>query len=158
MYSKTLSNKSRFAFTKSSLSSHLNVNEIGELVKSDGSVIPSSRFEDLIQHAVRDRRRKFIPVGWDYFLELLRTYNVPKSVLNRETLDELDGVSNVKPAIKNKPSKLPYPKIWPTKPRGRSPFKKRHVKQSPDTETRLNSMRPKRNRTSTKRYMMLSKY
>ena len=76
-----------------SLTTRLKVNEIGELVKDDGTAIPSSRFEDLIQHAVRDRRRKFIPEGWDYFLHLLKLYNVPRSLLNRETLDELTAVT-----------------------------------------------------------------
>lgn len=68
---------------------YLNVNDKGEIIKDDNSVIESSRYEDLIQHAVRDRRRSFTPTGWPYFVELLRKYNVPKSSLNRETLDEL---------------------------------------------------------------------
>ena len=89
-----------------SLSSQLKVNETGELVKDDGTAIPSSRFEDLIQHAVRDRRRKFTPEGWDYFLHLLKLHNVPRSLLNRETLDELTKVGTSSPttesAIKKK--------------------------------------------------------
>ena len=76
-----------------SLSTQLKVNETGELVKDDGTAIPSSRFEDLIQHAVRDRRRKFTPEGWDYFLHLLKLHNVPRSLLNRETLDELTNLA-----------------------------------------------------------------
>ena len=47
---------------------HLNVNEKGEIIRDDNTVIDSSRYEDLIQHAVRDRRRSFVPTGWDYFI------------------------------------------------------------------------------------------
>ena len=72
-----------------SIEPHLNVNEKGEIIKDDNTVIESSRYEDLIQHAVRDRRRNFTPTGWSYFVDLLKKYNVPKSSLNRETLDEL---------------------------------------------------------------------
>ena len=42
-----------------SLESYLNVNKSGEIIQDDGSAIESSRIEDLIQHAVRDRRRPF---------------------------------------------------------------------------------------------------
>ena len=72
-----------------SIEPYLNVNEKGEIIKDDNSVIETSRYEDLIQHAVRDRRRNFTPTGWSYFVDLLRKHNVPKSSLNRETLDEL---------------------------------------------------------------------
>ena len=72
-----------------SIEPYLNVNEKGEIIKDDNTVIESSRYEDLIQHAVRDRRRNFTPTGWSYFVDLLKKYNVPKSSLNRETLDEL---------------------------------------------------------------------
>ena len=72
-----------------SLEPHLNVNEIGEIIKEDGSIIKSSRFEDLVQHAVRDRRRQFSPTGWDYSISLLKKYNVPRASLNRDTLEAL---------------------------------------------------------------------
>ena len=97
-----------------SLEPYLNVNDIGEIIKDDGSVIKSSRFEDLVQHAVRDRRRQFSPTGWDYFISLLKKYNVPRASLNRDTLEELQM-----PSIKTaKPSKLPQPSKIP------NPFKK----------------------------------
>ena len=38
-------------------------NERGELLRDDGQAIEASRAEDLIQHAVRDRRRPFTPTG-----------------------------------------------------------------------------------------------
>lgn len=102
-----------------SLEPHLNVNEKGEIIKDDNSVIASSRYEDLIQHAVRDRRRNFIPTGWDYFVNLLKKHNVPKASLNRETLDELEKPMTLTPKQQvkktpssQKPSRIPTPKQW----------------------------------------------
>ena len=46
-----------------SIEPYLNVNEKGEIIKDDNSVIETSRYEDLIQHAVRDRRRNFTPTA-----------------------------------------------------------------------------------------------
>ena len=94
-----------------SLEPHLNVNELGEVIKDDGSTIKSSRYEDLIQHAVRDRRRQFSPTGWDYFVDLLKKYNVPRASLNRETLEELQGLN--KTTKGPQPSKLPQPTKFP---------------------------------------------
>ena len=74
-----------------SLEPHVKFNERGELYGDDNKVIDYSRAEDLIQHAVRDRRRDFTPLGWDYFLKVLKKHNIPKSTLNRATLDELAG-------------------------------------------------------------------
>jgi len=68
-------------------------NDKGEIITNGDRVIPHSRIEDLIQHAVRDRRRNIMPVGWEYFIRLLQEYNVPKSLLNRATLDELEGAT-----------------------------------------------------------------
>ena len=73
-----------------SMESFLKFNDRGELIDEAGKVIPSSRVEDLIQHAVRDRRRNMTPLGWDQFRNLLREHNVPKSILNRNTLDEME--------------------------------------------------------------------
>ena len=53
---------------------HLNVNEKGEVIKDDNTVIESSRYENLIQHAVRDHRRIVTPTGWSYFVDLLKRY------------------------------------------------------------------------------------
>ena len=85
-----------------SMESFLKFNERGELIDETGKVISSSRVEDLIQHAVRDRRRNMTPMGWNQFLDLLRKHNIPKSILNRYTLDEMEDKarmlkSNVKP-------------------------------------------------------------
>ena len=90
-----------------SLEPHLNVNDLGEVIKDDGSTIKSSRYEDLIQHAVRDRRRQFSPTGWDYFVDLLKKHNVPRAPLNRDTLEELEGMN--KTTKGPQPSKIPIP-------------------------------------------------
>jgi cell division protein FtsL len=71
----------------------LKFNDKGEIYTDDGNVIPGSRLEDLIQHAVRDRRRNMTPTGWTEFIMLLHSHNVPKSFLNRDTLDEMDKVT-----------------------------------------------------------------
>ena len=125
-----------------SLEPHLNVNELGEVIKDDGSVIKSSRYEDLIQHAVRDRRRNFSPAGWDYFVGLLKRQNVPRSVLNRDTIDEVDSPKPLKaslPQIKKqppsptgalKPSKLRLPQIF-----------KRTIKTSPTSVPKQSNLR-----------------
>ena len=48
----------------------------------------------MVQHAVRDRRRNITPTGWNDFIEVLHEHNFPKSMLNRETLDELARYSS----------------------------------------------------------------
>lgn len=73
-----------------SLESFLKFNERGEIYDKDDVIIPNSHVEDLIQHAVRDRRRNMIPLGWSQFVDILRERNVPRSVLNRNTLDEIE--------------------------------------------------------------------
>lgn len=84
------------------LESFLNFNTKGEIYSDDGNIIPNSRLEDLIQHAVRDRRRNLTPTGWSDFLNILRNHNVPKSILNRTTLDELEEevIAPIKKEIK----------------------------------------------------------
>ena len=101
-----------------SIESFLKFNNKGEIYDNDDKIISHSRLEDLIQHAVRDRRRNMIPTGWDYFLSVLRDHNIPKSILNRNTLDELDqnkvstSLSPMKIKIKKESaSKLPAPKV-----------------------------------------------
>ena len=73
-----------------SIESHINFNDRGEIMDRHGNVIQHSRLEDLVQHAVRDRRRSMVPIGWDEFVNVLRDRNIPRSTLNRETLDELE--------------------------------------------------------------------
>lgn len=78
----------------------LKLNERGEMLDGEGQVIPESRVEDLIQHAVRDRRRNFIPVGWNPFLKTIKDNNIPKYMLNRDTLEELESAVLPKAEIK----------------------------------------------------------
>lgn len=92
----------------------LKFNDKGEIITNEDRVIPNSRIEDLIQHAVRDRRRNMTPTGWEYFLHLLREYNVPKTLLNRNTLDEIEGnnttsnkLETIVKAVKQSPSLIP---------------------------------------------------
>jgi len=73
-----------------SMSSFLQFTERGEMYDKDKNLIPNSRIEDLIQHAVRDRRRNISPTGWNDFLQLLREHNIPRSILNRDTIDEME--------------------------------------------------------------------
>ena len=88
-----------------SLENHLNFNERGEIYDKSDNIIPNSRVEDLIQHAVRDRRRNITPMGWTQFVDILRDYNVPRSVLNRDTLDEMARKPIVvkEEAVENRP-------------------------------------------------------
>ena len=69
----------------------LKLSERGEIYNEDDQVIEDSRIEDLVQYAVRDRRRNFIPKGWKDFLTMMHANNIPKYMLNRNTLDELEG-------------------------------------------------------------------
>lgn len=73
-----------------SLEPFLKFNERGEIYNDQEQLIPESRLEDLVQHAVRDRRRSHIPRGWPQFVNLLQSHNVPKFMLNRDTLDDLN--------------------------------------------------------------------
>ncbi|MEL7196319.1 MAG: hypothetical protein AAFO96_28050 [Bacteroidota bacterium] len=75
-----------------SLEPFLKFNERGEIYNVADQLIPQSRLEDLVQHAVRDRRRSHTPTGWPDFRHLLEEHNVPKFMLNRDTLDEMSKV------------------------------------------------------------------
>lgn len=73
------------------LESFIRFNERGEIMDSEGKVVPHSHVQDLIQYAVRDRRRDVVPTGWADFMSLLKKHNVPRHMLNRFTLDEMAG-------------------------------------------------------------------
>ena len=75
---------------------HVQVNDRGELMDGGHQVVSGSNITDLIQHAVRDRRRKMSPAGWKEFKDLLQSVNVPKSLLNYETLDEMKNPLSIK--------------------------------------------------------------
>ena len=101
----------------------LKLTERGEMYDKANTVIPNSRIEDLIQYAVRVRRRNYEPTGWTSFLELLRDNNIPKYMLNRNTLEELDR--NVSPIKNILPIKVK------TEITSRSRSRKRALKRSP---------------------------
>lgn len=84
------------------LEPHVSLTQKGEVVNTvSGNVIHDVRMDDLIQHAVRDKRRSgFSPKGWSHFVQLLRDVNVPQIVLNKETLNDLQTLR--RPAIKRK--------------------------------------------------------
>ncbi len=86
------------------VASFLKFNDKGEIYSPDGNVIQGSRLEDLIQHAVRDRRRNIMPTGWSDFVAMLRDHNVPKSILNRYTLDEMEGEAMPMITVKEEPT------------------------------------------------------
>ena len=88
------------------LKNKLSFSEKGELLDNDNKAIVDSNITDLIQHAVRDRRRNMTPVGWKSFLTTLQSTNAPKMLLSYDTLEELRTPKSVSPTI-IKPSKLP---------------------------------------------------
>ena len=68
----------------------LKVNDRGEIFDDRNEVIEHSRIDDLIQYAVRDKRRSnFVPTGWYSFLRIIRDNNIPRNMLSRDTLDAL---------------------------------------------------------------------
>ena len=69
----------------------MKVNEKGEIFNDDGQIIEGSNISDLVQHAVRDRRRNLTPVGWKTFVTQLIKENVPKMLMNYDTLEELSS-------------------------------------------------------------------
>lgn len=73
------------------LESVVQFNERGEIMNDEGKVVPNSHMQDLIQYAVRDRRREGAPTGWADFVDLMKKRNVPRNMLNRGTIDEMEG-------------------------------------------------------------------
>lgn len=91
------------------ISDKVRVNETGEIQDGvSGTTIAGSNISDLIQHAVRDRRRNIgVPPGWESFLTTLKTTNAPRVILNHDTLAEMAGNVVATPKVKPLPSKLP---------------------------------------------------
>ena len=84
------------------ISDKIDVNDRGEIQSTDGSLIDGSNVGDLVQHAVRDRRRNIIPKGWDSFMNILKDNNTPRMILNYETLQEMEmkGIKREKSPMK----------------------------------------------------------
>ena len=97
-------------------------NEHGELInRSVGTPILGSRIDDLIQHAVRDKRRQFTPVGWSDFVKILHDKNTPKMLLNQPTISEMDGSFLVRPSYGRRAlSPKSPPKLIKRKPTSRA--------------------------------------
>lgn len=94
--------------------SQINFNERGEMLDTNEIPIDGSNVTDLIQHAVRDRRRNIQPKGWQVFKDRLQGINVPQSLLNYETLDEMKKPLRIKQSpqsfIKDSDSVITTPK------------------------------------------------
>ena len=115
--------KSRVQSLFQFISDKVNVNARGEVYDKAGAIVEGSNIADLIQHAVRDRRRNMTPPGWLNFLELLKENNAPRMILNYDTLDEMHfkGVkapsnsakAKLSPAQINLPSRIPILKKSP---------------------------------------------
>ena len=90
------------------LKNKLSFSEKGELLDDDNKAIVDSNISDLIQHAVRDRRRNMTPAGWKSFLTTLQSTNAPKMLLSYDTLEEIRAPKSVSAtAAIRKRSKLP---------------------------------------------------
>lgn len=76
---------SLFSFMKDKLQ----LSPKGEIYKDDGQLIAGSNITDLVQHAVRDRRRALNPSGWAEFVDSMKRNNAPHMILNYDTLDEM---------------------------------------------------------------------
>lgn len=101
-----------------SIEKFVKFNERGEIRDPADNVIENSRLEDLIQHAVKDRRRNITPIGWTSFVDILKENNVPRSILNRETLIEL-GKTEMTSKIPRLVSKSPKKEVRESRPRKR---------------------------------------
>ena len=133
------------------LESRVKFNDRGEIFDESGSVIPNSHLDELIQYAVRDRRRKdIVPVAWQEFMSLLRKHNIPKHVLNRNTIMEME-----KPAVKFEPpssSSTPssmYSSPSPTSRKSRSRSKYRTAKSTAQSNIAKLTRSRKRKRKSS---------
>ena len=100
---------------------NMSINNKGELL-DDGKAIEGSNIGDLVQHAVRDRRRNIIPEGWKEFLKILRANNAPRMIMNYETLEELHGSPKIIATPKLKASHIPSPSKIPISVSTKKPF------------------------------------
>ena len=81
----------------------IHYNERGEIFDNErGEAIRDSHIDTLLQHAVRDFRRKTVkPNGWDHFRDILARENVPHNIIGAPTISELSKAqSSVQPKIK----------------------------------------------------------
>lgn len=89
---------------------HIKYSEKGEIIDEvTGQPIVGSHIDDLLQHAVRDMRRKVgEPTGWQYFLDLMMRENVPRHIVGTPTYLEMTKQTGRGPRLQT--SRLPTPK------------------------------------------------
>ena len=108
---------------------YLKLTERGEIIDPHtGMTVENTRVDDLIQYAVSAKRRGFVPRGWAEFVRHLRKINVPTSILNRETVEELQEPERVRPLARGRPLKRGRRKELSPTPKGIR--QKRKVKES----------------------------
>lgn len=137
----------------SAIHSHIKLSNKGELIDLNNDIIPNSHISDLIQYAVRDKRRNFQPIGWSEFVQQLHDMNSPMSPLNTETIKEINNLKL--PTIKA-PSARRKPRF---KQLDRKPRIKQEIFSNTDSDSDSASIkrygsniRKKRQRVETKRY------
>ena len=132
------------------------INDKGEIHDKDGNIIEGSNIGDLIQHAIRDRRRNFIPRGWPHFQENLREANVPNMILNYNTLSEIHSpksskasshVSSITPVVKSRASSPPS-----SQPSTSHPIEARGRKRVRDQASKMTKHLSKRSHKKPKRF------
>ena len=126
--------------------SRVRFNEKGEIMDDNGQVIENSHIDDLLQHAVRDMRRKLgEPVGWPYFLNMLRRENVPHNIVGSPTVLALSKPSIAVPHTPGS-AKSRTPRIVPRAPR------KKTSREVVATDDNNGDIKKKRLRFPTKYY------
>lgn len=91
---------------------YLKLTERGEIIDPHtGMTVENTRVDDLIQYAVSAKRRGFVPRGWTEFVRHLRKINVPTSILNRETVEELQEPERGRPLQRGRVMKRERPRF-----------------------------------------------
>ena len=134
--------RSRAERLLSVLEPHLKWNEKGEMIdNSTNRAIDQSQVSDLIQHAVRDRRRRNMsPMGWEKFVERLREHNAPQMLLSMETLNEMKA----KPSKTTTPVDVPEAAAAPITPVRQKRKAKRQIPTESIKRGRRSHSLPKR--------------
>ena len=116
---------------------HMRFNEKGEIIDGQtGQVIENSHIDDLLQHAVRDMRRNLgKPVGWEYFLNMLRQENVPHNIIGSPTVLELTKAQSSGKTV-------PFQLFKKLQPKGKKTKRSREVEADPDGKD-LKKRRPR---------------
>ena len=143
--------RSRAERLLSVLEPYVKWNERGEIIDiKTNRPVERSQLSDLIQHAVRDRRRKISPTGWQYFLNQLHERNVPQMLLNLPTLDELKKVQSLPSSIAKSPELQPAPNRSRAKSIERTPRKSRSPTRRPRQSTSASNLRERSRRRITR--------